>query len=71
MDETLTGRLQPGKNDASRWLSKFNDAYSRKAGMSIFPGSLNLALEHPFDWLAPRYQTHIRRFGRDEHRGDA
>ena len=53
MHELLIGRLQAGKNDASHWLSKFNEAYSRKAGMSIFPGSLNLALDHPFDWLLP------------------
>jgi CTP-dependent riboflavin kinase len=70
MHELLIGRLQAGKNDASHWLSKFNEAYSRKAGMSIFPGSLNLALDHPFDWFAPRYQERILWFGRDEYGGE-
>jgi len=36
----LRGRVQPGKGDASRWLGLFNDAYVRKTGMPIFPGSL-------------------------------
>ena len=45
----LEGRVQPGKGDASRWLSQFNAAYSRKLGMAIFPGSLNVALPHAFD----------------------
>jgi CTP-dependent riboflavin kinase len=70
MHELLIGRLQSGKNDASYWLSKFNEAYSRKVGMSIFPGSLNLALDHPFDWFAPRYQERLLWFGREEYGGE-
>ena len=52
MPERLTGRVQSGKRDASRWLSLPNDAYVRKLGCSIFPGSLNLALDRVFDWFA-------------------
>jgi CTP-dependent riboflavin kinase len=57
-------------NDASRWLSLFNPAYSRKLGMPVFPGSLNLRLGRPFDWLAPRYQPHIIPFGQEEYGGE-
>jgi len=34
-------------------LTLFNAAYCRKAGMRVFPGSLNVALDAPFDWFAP------------------
>jgi CTP-dependent riboflavin kinase len=50
---SLCGRVQSGKGDAARWLTLFNAAYCRKAGMRVFPGSLNVALDAPFDWFAP------------------
>jgi CTP-dependent riboflavin kinase len=70
MNEVLRGRIQPGKNDASHWLGLFNAAYSRKLEMPVFPGSLNLALDHVFDWFAPRYRPHIVWFGRNEYGGE-
>lgn len=70
MIELLCGRVEPGKNDASKWLSLFNPEYSRKLGMPVFPGSLNLRLDQPFDWLAPRYQPHIIRFRQEEYGGE-
>lgn len=66
----MSGRVQPGKNDAARWLDKFNDAYSKKTGMAIFPGSLNLALKENFDWFQPAYQAKIIWFGREEYGGE-
>ena len=56
MKTVISGRVQPGKNDASHWLDKFNEPYSKKTGMAIFPGSLNLALNENFDWFQPAYQ---------------
>ena len=50
MGELLRGRLQSGKGAASHWLQLLNAAYSRKLQMPVYPGSLNLALEHTFDW---------------------
>lgn len=49
----LRGRVQSGVGDASKWLTRFADAYARKTGTPIFPGSLNLALDEDFDWYAP------------------
>ena len=66
----LTGRVQPGKGDASRWLSLFNAAYSRRLGLPVFPGSLNLALPHAFDWHAPALRPHVQWFGREEYGGE-
>ena len=70
MIEILRGRVESGENDASKWLSLFNPEYSRKLGMTVFPGSLNLRLGRPFDWLASRYQPHIIPFGRGEYGGE-
>jgi CTP-dependent riboflavin kinase len=70
MGELLRGRLQSGKGDASHWLQLFNAAYSRKLQMPVYPGSLNLALEHTFDRFAVRYQAHIIWFGREEYGGE-
>ena len=66
----LSGRVQSGKNDASHWLGKFNEPYSQKTGMRIFPGSLNLRLDQSFDWFAPMYKSEVVRFGREEYGGD-
>ena len=67
--EKIKGRVQSGKNDASHWLSLFNEAYSRKVGMPIFPGSLNLVMDQRFDWYAPRYKSGLIWFGQEEYGG--
>jgi CTP-dependent riboflavin kinase len=66
----LSGRVQSGKGDAARWLALFNAAYSRKTAMSVFPGSLNVALDAPFDWFAPAIQKRTIWFGREEYGGE-
>lgn len=66
----LVGRVRSGTGDAARWLHRFRDAYSRKLGMPVFPGSLNLALPHAFDWHAADLQPRIIRFGREEYGGE-
>ncbi|MCC7133955.1 MAG: DUF120 domain-containing protein [Gemmatimonadales bacterium] len=66
----MTGRVQSGHGDASRWLRMFNAEYSRKLGMPVFPGSLNLALDQPFDWADPTLQSALIRFDRAEYGGE-
>jgi len=70
MIELLRGKVEPGENDATKWLLLFNAEYSRKLGMPVFPGTLNLRLDHPLDWLAPRYQPSIIRFGQEGYGGE-
>jgi len=70
MIELLRGRVESGENDASKWLTLFNAEYSRKLGIPVFPGSLNLRLDEPFNWLAPQYQPSIIRFGQQEYGGE-
>ena len=70
MSELLAGKIQAGLGAAAHWLKLFNAAYSNKLGMPVFPGSLNIALDHVFDWFDARYETHIIWFGREEYGGE-
>jgi hypothetical protein len=36
----------------------------------VFPGSLNIALDHVFDWFDARYKAHTVWFGREEYGGE-
>jgi len=38
--------------------------------MPVFPGSLNIALDHVFDWFDARYEAHRIWFGREEYGGE-
>ena len=38
--------------------------------MPVYPGSLNLALDHNFDWFAARYKASTIWFGREEYGGE-
>jgi CTP-dependent riboflavin kinase len=64
------GKIQSGFGDASRWLKLFNAAYSEKLRMPVFPGSLNIALDHVFDWFDARYEAQRIWFGREEFAGE-
>ena len=70
MESRFSGRVQSGHGDASRWLSKFNAAYSRKVGSPVFPGSLNIALDSRFDWFAPEIVRRTISFNRSEYGGE-
>lgn len=70
MPERLIGQVEAGAQNASTWLTRFNDAYARKLGMAVFPGSLNLRLPHAFDWTNPRYAPDLIRFDRSEYGGE-
>ena len=64
--ERLIGRVEPGKGDASRRLSRFDAAYAREVGMSVFPSSLDVVLPHVFDWSAPAIRRRTVWLGREE-----
>src|SRR5262249_9468710 len=69
-NELLAGKVQAGLGDASRWLKLFNVVYSEKLGISVFPGSLNSAPDHVFDWFDARYEGHRIWFGQGECGGE-
>src|SRR5690242_10413380 len=43
---------------------------SRKTAMSVYPGSLNVALDAPFDWFAPAITDRTIWFWREEYGGE-
>lgn len=47
----LRGRVVSGAGNFSYWIGRLHDLYTRKTGMDLFPGTLNLELEHP--WSLP------------------
>ena len=70
MSERLIGHVEAGTQNARLWLTRFNAAYTRKLGMPVFPGSLNLRLPQVFDWTDPRYGPALIRFDRSEYGGE-
>src|SRR5262245_286748 len=62
--------VQSRQGAAAHWLGLFNAAYSRKLQMPVRPGSLNLALDHNFDWFAACYKASTIWFGREEYGGE-
>ncbi len=47
----LRGTVVSGRGDFSYWMEKLADHYERKTGVSLYPGTLNLALDAP--WRVP------------------
>lgn len=62
--------METGVGNASHWLNLYNKNYVLKTGMPVFPGSLNLALEEPFDWMLPKIHSNVIWFGREEYGGE-
>lgn len=48
----LRGRVVSGVGNFSYWIERLHDHYTRKTGMHLFPGTLNLELDHP--WSVPQ-----------------
>ena len=44
----LKGRVTSGKHDLSYWMDRLQEYYTAKAGMKLYPGSLNIALPAPY-----------------------
>ena len=44
----LRGVVVSGRGDWSYWLEKFQAQYALKAGMRLFPGTLNVRLPNPY-----------------------
>lgn len=67
---TIVGRVAAGVGDARHWLTRFNAAYQAKLGTAVYPGSLNLRLERPFEWTDGRFAPYVVRFDRTEYGGE-
>ena len=45
----LKGKVVTGVGNFSFWIEKLQDHYRNKTGMWLFPGTLNIQLDEPFD----------------------
>lgn len=45
----LRGKVVSGMGNFSYWIEKLHDYYLRKTGMRLFPGTLNVQLEEPYN----------------------
>ncbi len=45
----LRGTIVTGIGDYAQWITKYHDYYQAKTGLSLFPGTLNLRLDHPYE----------------------
>lgn len=47
----LQGSVVSGRGDFSYWMEKLSALYEQKTGVVLYPGTLNLELDHP--WRVP------------------
>ena len=59
----LKGKVVTGVGSFSFWIEKLHDHYRRKTGMRLFPGTLNIRLEAPFDLPQERARLEAREYG--------
>jgi len=46
---TLRGKVFTGIGDYARWIERYREYYRVKTGMSLFPGTLNVRLDRPYE----------------------
>ena len=44
----LVGQVTSGQGDFAQWIEKLGDHNLRKTGLRLFPGTLNVRLDHPY-----------------------
>ena len=45
----VKGRVKTGLGDAKFWVNKINQVFYNKTDMKLFPGTLNIELNEPFE----------------------
>ena len=59
----LKGRLVTGVGNFSCWIEKLREHYRGKTGMWLFPGTLNVELDEPFDLPRERARLEAEEYG--------
>ncbi len=59
----LKGKLVTGVGNFSFWIEKLQDHYRNKTGMRLFPGTLNVELDEPFDLPRERARLEAEEYG--------
>jgi len=45
----LTGKVRSGVGNFSYWMARLEPFYTARTGVKLFPGTLNIELDQPFD----------------------
>ena len=61
--ERVTGRIVSGIGDFAQWIEKLADHYESKTGLRLFPGTLNLELDTPYDLPPERIRLEAHEYG--------
>jgi riboflavin kinase len=59
----LKGKVVTGVGNFSFWVEKLQDHYRHKTGLQLFPGTLNIQLDEPFDLPRERARLEAREYG--------
>ncbi len=59
----LEGKVKSGLNESSLWLSKFEKLYTKKTGLKLYPGSLNVELKKDFFFSKDCIRIELEEFG--------
>ncbi|MBP3963162.1 DUF120 domain-containing protein [Paenibacillus lignilyticus] len=62
--KTLIGKVVPGLGNFAYWIEKLSAYYESKTGMILFPGTLNIELDEPYD-----LPTNVMRLEKAEYNG--
>jgi CTP-dependent riboflavin kinase len=63
MNQRLVGKVRSGLGDCAFWLTKLEDHYRAKTGMTLFPGTLNVELPEPFSLPSQRLRLEAHEYG--------
>lgn len=59
----LKGKVVTGVGNFSFWMEKLRDHYLDKTGLRLFPGTLNLQLDEPFELPRERARLEAVEYG--------
>ena len=59
----LKGKVVTGVGNFSFWIEKLRDHYLNKTGLRLFPGTLNIQLDEPFDLPQERARLEAAEYG--------
>jgi riboflavin kinase len=59
----LKGKVVTGVGNFSFWIEKLRDHYRDKTGLQLFPGTLNIQLDEPFDLPRERARLEAQEYG--------
>lgn len=61
--QILRGKVVSGMGNFSVWIEKLHDHYLRKTGLRLFPGTLNVQLDHPWSLPPQRIRLEADEYG--------